>query len=85
MMLSSALLLGWLDDRHADPGAAAAARLIEQAVADTLAAGVRTRDLGGPSVPRALPRPWSTGSAGRRREDQSEQAGEEDWSWPRVS
>jgi 3-isopropylmalate dehydrogenase len=47
MLLSSALLLGWLGDRHADPEAAAAARLIERAVDDTLAAGVRTRDLGG--------------------------------------
>jgi 3-isopropylmalate dehydrogenase len=47
MILSAALLLGWLGDRHADPGAAAAAALIERAVADTIAAGVRTRDLGG--------------------------------------
>jgi 3-isopropylmalate dehydrogenase len=47
MMLSVALLLRWLGDRHADPEASAAARLIEQAVADTIAAGVRTRDLGG--------------------------------------
>jgi 3-isopropylmalate dehydrogenase len=47
MMLSSALLLRWLGDRHADPEVAAAAQLIEQAVADTIAAGVRTRDLGG--------------------------------------
>jgi 3-isopropylmalate dehydrogenase len=47
MMLSSALLLRWLGDRHADPGAADAARVIEDAVADTIARGVRTRDLGG--------------------------------------
>jgi 3-isopropylmalate dehydrogenase len=47
MMLSSALLLHWLGNRHADPEAAAAAQLIEQAVADAIAAGVRTRDLGG--------------------------------------
>jgi 3-isopropylmalate dehydrogenase len=47
MMLSAALLLGWLGDRHADPQASAAAQLIEQAVAATLTAGVRTRDLGG--------------------------------------
>jgi 3-isopropylmalate dehydrogenase len=47
MMLSAALLLGWLGDRHPDPEAAAAARLIEQAVDATIAAGVRTRDLGG--------------------------------------
>jgi 3-isopropylmalate dehydrogenase len=47
MILSAALLLRWLGERHADPEAAAAAELIERAVADTLAAGVRTRDLGG--------------------------------------
>ncbi|HEX8134593.1 MAG TPA: isocitrate/isopropylmalate family dehydrogenase, partial [Actinomycetes bacterium] len=46
-MLSAALLLRWLGDRHADPHATTAARLIEQAVQDTIAAGVRTRDLGG--------------------------------------
>jgi 3-isopropylmalate dehydrogenase len=47
MILSAALLLRWLGDRHADPEVVAAAELIERAVADTLAAGVRTRDLGG--------------------------------------
>jgi HTH-type transcriptional regulator, repressor for puuD len=47
MILSAALLLGWLGDRRDDPEVAAAAELIERAVADTLAAGVRTRDLGG--------------------------------------
>jgi 3-isopropylmalate dehydrogenase len=47
MMLSAALLLGWLGERHADPEASAAAQLIERAVAATLAEGVRTRDLGG--------------------------------------
>jgi 3-isopropylmalate dehydrogenase len=47
MMLSAALLLRWLGDRHADPEASAAAELIELAVEDTIAAGVRTRDLGG--------------------------------------
>jgi 3-isopropylmalate dehydrogenase len=47
MILSSALLLRWLGDRHADPEAAAAARRIERAVEDTIAAGIRTRDLGG--------------------------------------
>jgi 3-isopropylmalate dehydrogenase len=47
MILSAALLLRWLGDRHADPEVAAAAELVERAVADTLAAGVRTRDLGG--------------------------------------
>ncbi|HEY2948529.1 MAG TPA: isocitrate/isopropylmalate dehydrogenase family protein [Micromonosporaceae bacterium] len=47
MILSAALLLRWLADRHADPAAAAAAERIEQAVADAIAAGSRTRDLGG--------------------------------------
>jgi 3-isopropylmalate dehydrogenase len=47
MLLSAALLLRWLGDRHADPEVAAAAELIERAVADTIAAGTRTRDLGG--------------------------------------
>jgi 3-isopropylmalate dehydrogenase len=47
MILSAALLLRWLGDRHADPEVAAAAELIERAVADILAAGMRTRDLGG--------------------------------------
>jgi 3-isopropylmalate dehydrogenase len=47
MILSAALLLRWLGDRHADPVATAAARAIEQAAADTIAAGRRTRDLGG--------------------------------------
>ena len=40
MILSAALLLRWLGDRHADPEVAAAAELIERAVADTIAAGV---------------------------------------------
>jgi 3-isopropylmalate dehydrogenase len=47
MILSAAMLLRWLGDRHADPEASAAAARIERAVADTIAAGVRTRDLGG--------------------------------------
>src|SRR5215218_5070778 len=47
MILSAALLLRWLGNWHADPEASAAARRIERAVDDTIAAGVRTRDLGG--------------------------------------
>jgi 3-isopropylmalate dehydrogenase len=47
MILSSALLLRWLGNRHADRDAVATAELIEQTVADTLAGGCRTRDLGG--------------------------------------
>ena len=76
MMLSSALLLRWLGDRRADPEASAAAQLIEQAVADTIARGIRTRDLGGSEstssfaaavVDRLGERPWPpppTGAAG---------------------
>jgi 3-isopropylmalate dehydrogenase len=47
MILSAALLLRWLGDRHDDPEAGAAAERIERAVADAIAAGIRTRDLGG--------------------------------------
>ncbi|MBI4497879.1 MAG: isocitrate/isopropylmalate dehydrogenase family protein [Chloroflexi bacterium] len=46
-LLSTALLLHWLGDRHGDPGAHAAGERIEAAVAATLTAGVRTPDLGG--------------------------------------
>ncbi|MGH2535437.1 MAG: isocitrate/isopropylmalate family dehydrogenase [Thermomicrobiales bacterium] len=46
-MLSAALLLRWLGDRHGDEGLISAGGAIETAVARTLADGVRTRDLGG--------------------------------------
>ncbi|MEU1964452.1 isocitrate/isopropylmalate dehydrogenase family protein [Micromonospora sediminicola] len=47
-VLSAAMMLDWLADRHADPAAAEVARLIEDAVGDVLAEGrVRTPDLGG--------------------------------------
>ncbi|EME21852.1 isocitrate/isopropylmalate dehydrogenase family protein [Rhodococcus triatomae] len=47
MMLSAAMLLDWLADRRTDPLLARAAERIRRAVADTLAAGVATADLGG--------------------------------------
>ncbi|MFD1812899.1 isocitrate/isopropylmalate dehydrogenase family protein [Rhodococcus gannanensis] len=47
MMLSAAMLLDWLSDRRGDALLARAAERIRRAVADTLAAGVATADLGG--------------------------------------
>jgi len=46
-ILSAALLLDWLADRHGDAGCRAAATAIGAAVGDVLASGPRTRDLGG--------------------------------------
>ncbi|SEH03987.1 3-isopropylmalate dehydrogenase [Nonomuraea solani] len=54
MILSSAMLLDWLGARHQDPALVKAAALIETAVADTVAAGVRTRDMGGTAGTRAF-------------------------------
>jgi 3-isopropylmalate dehydrogenase len=48
MILSAALMLDWLGERHGDPAATRAAERIEGAVASVLAAGrVRTPDIGG--------------------------------------
>ncbi|MDO5286112.1 MAG: isocitrate/isopropylmalate family dehydrogenase [Actinomycetia bacterium] len=47
MVLSVAMLLDWLADRHQDQALAQAARLVEHAVDETVAAGVSTPDLGG--------------------------------------
>jgi 3-isopropylmalate dehydrogenase len=47
MINSSAMLLEWLGARHDDPSATRAAALVEQAVTETVKAGVATRDLGG--------------------------------------
>lgn len=47
LMLSAAMLLDWLAARGSDDGLARAAQRIRRAVADTLAAGVATADLGG--------------------------------------
>ncbi|MFI7130991.1 isocitrate/isopropylmalate dehydrogenase family protein [Nonomuraea sp. NPDC050153] len=54
MILSSAMLLDWLGARHQDPALARAAALIETAVADTVRAGTRTRDMGGTAGTRAF-------------------------------
>ena len=47
MILSTAMLLTWLAAERGDPSAGDAARAIEGAVAVSLSAGPRTRDLGG--------------------------------------
>ena len=47
MILSTALMLDWLADKHAHPLAAAAARRIEAATDRAFANGLRPRELGG--------------------------------------
>ncbi len=47
MILSAALMLDWLADRHAHAGAAQAARAIEAAVDRAFAAGLSPCELGG--------------------------------------
>ena len=47
MILSAAMMLEWLADRHGDERARAAATTIRAAVDTTLAGGVRTPDVGG--------------------------------------
>jgi 3-isopropylmalate dehydrogenase len=47
MILSAAMMLDWLGQRHADAGARSAARSIDGAVAATLARGLGTPDIGG--------------------------------------
>jgi 3-isopropylmalate dehydrogenase len=47
MILSGAMLLDWLGAKHDDPRLTDAAARIERSVAATVAAGIRTRDLGG--------------------------------------
>ncbi|MEV8293083.1 isocitrate/isopropylmalate dehydrogenase family protein [Streptomyces rochei] len=47
MILSGAMLFEWLGAKHGDEKLAAVAKLIEQGVADAIAAGTSTRDLGG--------------------------------------
>jgi 3-isopropylmalate dehydrogenase len=46
-ILSAAMMLDWLGDRHADPRCTTAATRVRRAVCATLGAGVRTRDVGG--------------------------------------
>lgn len=47
MILSGAMLFEWLGARHGDEKAGTVARIIEKAVAEAIAAGTATRDLGG--------------------------------------
>jgi 3-isopropylmalate dehydrogenase len=55
MILSAALMLDWLGERHRDPAATRAGERIERAVAAVLAAGaVRTPDIGGRSTTREV-------------------------------
>jgi 3-isopropylmalate dehydrogenase len=46
-ILSTALLMRWLADRHGDPEVRATAERMERSVTRTLTTGVRTRDIGG--------------------------------------
>jgi 3-isopropylmalate dehydrogenase len=47
MILSSAMLLGWLAARHGDQRLAEAGRLVDDAVRAVVDGGTSTRDLGG--------------------------------------
>ncbi|WAE75805.1 isocitrate/isopropylmalate family dehydrogenase [Streptomonospora nanhaiensis] len=47
MILSTAMLFEWLAARHDDPALATTAKIMEKGVADTIATGTSTRDLGG--------------------------------------
>ncbi|KAK1185100.1 isocitrate/isopropylmalate dehydrogenase family protein [Streptomyces sp. NBS 14/10] len=47
MILSGAMLFEWLAAKHGDEALATTAKLIEAGVADAIAAGISTRDLGG--------------------------------------
>lgn len=47
MILSAAMMLEWLGERHDDERCAQAAQAIQNAVESALASGIRTRDLGG--------------------------------------
>ncbi|TFV64737.1 isocitrate/isopropylmalate dehydrogenase family protein [Geodermatophilus sp. DF01-2] len=47
MIVSAAMLLAWLGDRHADPAAREAAATMERMVDVVLAEGIATRDVGG--------------------------------------
>jgi len=55
MILSAAMLLAWLGDRHADASAGAAAERIDKAVGAVLAKGhAKTRDIGGAATTREV-------------------------------
>ncbi len=53
-ILSAAMLLDWLAERHDDERCSAAARLIRSAVEATLGEGIRTADVGGSAGTRAV-------------------------------
>ena len=53
-ILSAAMLLDWLAERHDDPGCASSAQRIRQAVAAALSFGVRTSDIGGTAGTREV-------------------------------
>jgi len=54
MILSAAMMLDWLAERHDHPAAAAAARRIEQAVDRAFAAGLKPCEMGGRDGTRAI-------------------------------
>lgn len=54
MILSAAMMLEWLGERHGDPACARAAEAIRAAVETTLANGPKARDLGGDADTRAV-------------------------------
>jgi 3-isopropylmalate dehydrogenase len=54
MILSTALMLDWLAERHDHAGAAEGARRIEQAVDDAFAAGLKPCEFGGPDGTEAV-------------------------------
>jgi 3-isopropylmalate dehydrogenase len=54
MILSAALMLDWLADRHEHPQASDAARRIEKAVDKAFANGVKPMEFGGPDGTAAI-------------------------------
>src|SRR6266508_2772893 len=54
MILSSALMLDWLADRHGHEGAAHGARTIEAAVDRAFASGLKPAEFGGPDGTAAV-------------------------------
>ena len=54
MILSAALMLDWLADRHGHDAAARGARAIEAAVDRAFATGLKPAEFGGPDGTRAV-------------------------------
>ena len=63
MILSAALMLDWLADRHGHAGAGAAARAIEAAVDRAFAAGLRPCEFGGGDGTAAIAARGAAGAA----------------------